>query len=454
MQTVTATTTTSGDGNYTFSACVKPNTAYQVRIDTSQTPLAGLALTGANAPQPANGDLPATDNNAVRDVADSDATGSGTTAVIAYTTGGPGANNHGLDFGYRAEDWGDLPDSYNTLTTNNGARHIVDATNPTPRLGACVDSEANGHPDASAAGDDSANSPLDFGAACTDDEDGVTVSGNWASGAGQIFVTVSGASACLNAWMDFASDAGAVVPGGDGGFGDSAEGVSEWIIQSKVMAVGVNQPVSFPLPFALPADSYYLRYRLTPNLGDPATCADDVSAYPGNTPTWSGPAEGGEVEDYLVDVAPLALLLADFSATAQDERVLLAWSTVSEIGNQGFNLYRSTEATGPGQQINGALILSQAPGSSQGFAYAWQDDAVAANTTYYYWLEAVDLQSATQRFGPVSVTLTSPTAVELTAMDAQTLPSSVPIPTLLALVTTGASLATAIMVARRRSYRR
>jgi hypothetical protein len=226
MQTVTATTTTSGDGNYYFSSCVQPSTAYELRILNAegpgqQPPLSGLYLTTANQPQPANGGAPATNNHAVTDVADSDARLVGSTAAIDIgdtTLGGPGANNHGFDFGF--------------------------------------------------------------------------------------------------------------------------------------------------------------------------------------SPT------------------PLAAVLADFSATAAADHVMLAWSTVSEIGNQGFNLYRSTEALGPVERINDALIPSQSPGGSQGFAYTWQDSAVAANTTYHYWLEAVDLQGATQRFGPVSATLASPTAVQVTAISA------------------------------------
>jgi hypothetical protein len=260
MQTVTAQTTTSGDGNYYIRSCVQPNTAYQVRILNTvgpgqQAPLQGLILTDPNAPQPANGNAPATDNNAVTDVADSDAAMDGTTAVIAIsntTLSGPGANNHGFDFG-----------------------------------------------------------------------------------------------------------------------------------------------------FAPP---------------------------------------------------PLAAVLADFSATAGEDHILLAWSTVSEIDNQGFNLYRRTEALGAVERINDALIPSQAPGGSQGFAYTWQDSAVAANTTYHYWLEAVDLQGATQRFGPVSATLASPTAVQVTAISASS-GAAAPIPAWLLVLLAACAGVLASMARIRRQVR-
>jgi hypothetical protein len=396
---------------YNARYSVPANAACEIRVAAAQAPLSGLNLTTANAPQPANANASATDNHPITDVADSDAILSGSSAVIAFTTGGTGQNNHGLDFGYRAEDWGDLPDTYNTLHSNNGAYHVIDATNPTPRLGACVDGEATGQPNDTALGDDSADSPLDFGDACSDDEDGVTAVGNWTLGTGHLLITVSGAQACLNAWMDFATNAGAVQAGGDGSFGDSAGAISEWILQNEVIAEGLNQPLNFPLPVGLPAGSYYLRYRLTPNLGDTATCADDMSAYAGGSPTWSGAAKGGEVEDHRVDSAPLAVLLAGFEASAQPDHILVAWETVSELNNTGFNLYRSLSPSDQPALLG--FTPSAAPGSNSGVAYRFQDFDVQPGLTYWYWLDAVDHSGAATRFDPVSATFQSPTAVAL-----------------------------------------
>ncbi|MDR7545584.1 MAG: SdrD B-like domain-containing protein, partial [Armatimonadota bacterium] len=90
---------------YITRYAIEPNTAYEVRIpnaagSSQQAPLSGLSLTTPDAAQPANGNLPATDNNPITDVADSDAVLNGNDAVIAFTTGGAGVNNHGLDFGF------------------------------------------------------------------------------------------------------------------------------------------------------------------------------------------------------------------------------------------------------------------------------------------------------------------------------------------------------------------
>lgn len=88
----------------TTTYTVAPGTPYQVRIDPStgsnSTLLTGLSIATQNAAQPANGNASATDNNPIKDVADSDATTSGSNYVINYTTGESGVNNHALDFGF------------------------------------------------------------------------------------------------------------------------------------------------------------------------------------------------------------------------------------------------------------------------------------------------------------------------------------------------------------------
>ena len=93
--TLVGTTNTDTNGNYYFNSGnvtggVLPNTAYEVRLLTSQTPVSSLSLTTANNDITTNGD-----------VRDSDASGT-STAVIALTTGNLGENNHTYDFGFRA----------------------------------------------------------------------------------------------------------------------------------------------------------------------------------------------------------------------------------------------------------------------------------------------------------------------------------------------------------------
>ena len=130
---------------------------------------------------------------------------------------------------------------------------------------------------------------------------------------------------------------------------------------------------------------------------------------------------------YLVQVGqdgPTNVTLADFSAVQQGDCVLLTWETNSELNNRGFNLYRGTSAAGPDRQLNETLIPSQSQGNPGGFVYTWEDRAdLAPGTTYFYWVEDVDIYGAATMHGPVSVDFAVPTAVTLSGVQASPRPA-------------------------------
>ena len=114
---------------------------------------------------------------------------------------------------------------------------------------------------------------------------------------------------------------------------------------------------------------------------------------------------------------PLAATLASFDAQPQPGYVQVTWESVSELDTAGFNLYR----TGAAQQQPGpadllAFVAAQAPGSTLGAAYSFEDANVSPGQTYYYWLGSVSLAGAVTLHGPVSVIYDTPTAVTLTAV--------------------------------------
>ena len=178
----------------------------------------------------------------------------------------------------------------------------------------------------------------------------------------------------------------------------------------------------------------------------------ESSIYTGkwNGTTWSvlSPANtanntiGGTVNSFSDftggDAGPLAVTLADFGAVQQGDAVLLTWETNSELNNRGFNLYRGTSAAAPDRQLNETLIPSQSQGNPGGFVYTWEDRAdLVPGTTYFYWVEDVDINGAATMHGPVSVDYTGPTAVTLSDMEASTAAGSSAMPlagTLLVLV--------------------
>ena len=118
----------------------------------------------------------------------------------------------------------------------------------------------------------------------------------------------------------------------------------------------------------------------------------------------------------------------------------LAWETVSEQDNAGFNVYRGESAEGPWAKVNAALIPAAAPGSSEGYSYTWVDaGASTPEKTYYYLLEDLDLNGAAARHGPVSATVAAvgpksePNAIRLSGFGALgpalplTLPAALPL---------------------------
>jgi hypothetical protein len=127
-----------------------------------------------------------------------------------------------------------------------------------------------------------------------------------------------------------------------------------------------------------------------------------------------GLARNGEVEDYYLVAGPTGVQMASFSAIQVHDMILVTWETVSELETQGFNLYRGISPAAPDTQLNSQLILSQSPGSPSGFLYTWEDrQDLILGVTYYYWIEAIDFANVATRHGPVSATLSAPTALTL-----------------------------------------
>ena len=207
--TNTVTVVTSDDGNYYFD--VSRTTAYTLTI----TPPSGYSVTTPNAQALAGASV--SSNHAISDTIDSDALLVSGAATIYYTSGSAGQNNHGLDFGFTQpvsgqvdilniappapanSDYGDAPDSYGTLATSNGPSHGIASI---LRIGAQIDSEADGQPSALADGDDTNDTP--------DDEDGVQFKTPLRPGAnGIIAIGVQqplSSTVRVNGWIDFNQD--------------------------------------------------------------------------------------------------------------------------------------------------------------------------------------------------------------------------------------------------------
>ncbi len=173
----------------------------------------------------------------------------------------------------------------------------------------------------------------------------------------------------------------------------------------------------------------------TASVGDVNTRTATINLDPGETVTCT----------FINSNQPLAVTLANFTAETATDGALVAWETVSELENAGFNLYRTATPQTPTAADLLATIPSKAPGSSQGFFYTYEDTTITAGATYWYWLEDVDFSGATTLHEPVSVFYAAPNAVRLRGFEA--VPAQMVWPWLLTLL--AAALAVAGVIWRR-----
>jgi hypothetical protein len=84
-------------------------------------------------------------------------------------------------------------------------------------------------------------------------------------------------------------------------------------------------------------------------------------------------------------------------------RIIVEWSTASELDTAGFNLYRSTDPAARGERINPELIPPAAD-PLQGADYTFRDRNVAAGQTYHYTLEEVETSGNVISHGAITAT--------------------------------------------------
>jgi len=140
----------------------------------------------------------------------------------------------------------------------------------------------------------------------------------------------------------------------------------------------------------------------------------DRDAYPlSSTPMmWNITLLPGEFNadvDFGVLPNVTAIDLLAFSATKSAAGVSVQWTTASETGTLGFNLYRSAGIDGARVQI-GSLIVAQ--NSLNGANYTQNDSSALADGTYYYWLNEIDLSAKSTEYGPAAVTIGAPKALK------------------------------------------
>jgi len=190
-------------------------------------------------------------------------------------------------------DFGDAPAGFPTTLAFNGARHRIV---PGVRLGASVDAETNGAPNATATGDDIAG---------LDDEDGVFLPAEFLLGQTTLVPVVASTNGYLDAWLDFNGNLAWNDPG-------------EQILAAWPLAAGTNL-----VPVNLPAGAFvgtrHARFRFSTTGGL----------------AFDGYAPDGEVEDYQVTLQPTVDLQLGLIASANPIPVSSNLTYTLSVTNRG-----------------------------------------------------------------------------------------------------------------------
>jgi hypothetical protein len=309
-------------------------------------------------------------------VAAGDVTAGSVTNIASATADGVTSNTDTRTVPRRDSNFGHLPSSYTNMNLYNdgGARHLTGTT----YLGAQVPIELDGINDPTFTRD-------------TTYDDGVawSPSVNWKAGTaasgngGSVDVTVKCPSApCyLNAWIDWNND---------GDFLDLGEQI---FLNRSVNDGSVSLTFDIPGVSGTPLNgSFYARFRL-------------YNENPGPTPPPNGQALNaagtsatyGEVEEYKWDIKDgvvTPVTLSYFIAQQQGSSVNFTWSTATETGNIGFNLY--VEQENQRTRINVELIPSAVIDSLNRQDYSF----IAIVEGDIFYIEDIDILGQARLHGP------------------------------------------------------
>jgi len=124
------------------------------------------------------------------------------------------------------------------------------------------------------------------------------------------------------------------------------------------------------------------------------------------------------------------VVLNFFRATSQIDGILLEWETSSETSSSGFYILRSTKPDLDYTRLNIYFLSDSETG--EGVYYSYLDDQEIPNTTYYFKLEAIDINGSSDFYGPVSAGFlirTSTTTATATTVQTTSSPVSTSTPT-------------------------
>ena len=93
--------------------------------------------------------------------------------------------------------------------------------------------------------------------------------------------------------------------------------------------------------------------------------------------------------------SPLPVSLSFFRPTLEDGKVVVRWTTESELDNAGFNILRSNTQNGEFRRVNEKLIQGKGT-TGERSNYKWTDTSAKHGTVYYYQIEDVSFTGERQ----------------------------------------------------------
>ena len=104
-------------------------------------------------------------------------------------------------------------------------------------------------------------------------------------------------------------------------------------------------------------------------------------------PTWYGSDKDIGTPGYTKNT-PLPVSLSFFRPTLEDSKVVIRWTTESELDNAGFNILRSDSLYGEFKQVNDEMIQGKGT-TGERSSYKWIDTSAKPGVIYYYQIEDV-----------------------------------------------------------------
>ena len=95
-----------------------------------------------------------------------------------------------------------------------------------------------------------------------------------------------------------------------------------------------------------------------------------------------------------------ALAASDASAPGDPLKNTIKWKTATEVDSYGYDVFRGESEGGP------FVKLTQTPLPGAGTvdipqSYVFEDDTIAPDTVYYYYVESISMDGTRERLTPV-----------------------------------------------------